>query len=158
LIETYRDAVLAIKNAVLTSRYKAAASANADQLTLYYSIGKFVSDNTRSDRWGSGAIEAISLQLQEEMPGLRGFSATNIKYMRRFYEEWEGIIQSNRQLTADDLINIDAGIVIRQLPTDELNAIDKEAFLKIGFTHHIEIILPKFPRKNYTYTCSILKL
>lgn len=34
------------------------------------------------------------------MPGLRGFSATNIKNMRSFYEEWSPVI--NSQSMADE--------------------------------------------------------
>ena len=45
-------------------------------------------DDSRSGVWGTGAVDAISEQLQKEMPGLRGFSARNLRYMRTFYEEW----------------------------------------------------------------------
>ena len=41
-----------------------------------------------------------SQQLQKELPGLRGFSATNIKNMRSFYEEWSPFV--NRQPMADE--------------------------------------------------------
>jgi hypothetical protein len=37
------------------------------------------------------------------LPGLRGFSTTNIKNMRIFYEQWSPKL--NRQLTTDDLIS-----------------------------------------------------
>jgi len=39
--------------------------------------------------------------LQQELPGLTGFSETNIKNMRIFYETWSPIL--NRQLTSADL-------------------------------------------------------
>ena len=64
-----------------------------------YGIGRYVSKNSREDFWGKGAIKAISQQLQKELPGLRGFSAANIKNMRSFYEEWSPIV--NRQSMAD---------------------------------------------------------
>lgn len=37
---------------------------------------------------GKGAIDAISERLEKELPGLRGFSARNLRNMRTFYEEW----------------------------------------------------------------------
>ena len=49
-IETYRNAVTRIKNAVLQSRYRAASSANAEQLNLYFSVGGYISTNTRSGK------------------------------------------------------------------------------------------------------------
>jgi len=77
-----------IKTAILESQYKAAKAVNAVQLSLYFSIGKYVSEHTRKGFWGTGALEYISEQLQRELPGLRGFSASNLKQMRGFYEEW----------------------------------------------------------------------
>ena len=85
----YDDAVQAIKQAILAAQYRAAKAGNAEQLALYYAIGGYVSSNTRQGKWGTGAIEAISEQLQKELPGLRGFSATNLKNMRLFFEAWE---------------------------------------------------------------------
>ena len=55
---------------------------------LYYGVGKYISENSRSGFWGTGAIDAISEQLQKELPGLRGFSARNLRNMRMFFEEW----------------------------------------------------------------------
>ena len=57
--------------------------------------------NTRNLEYGSGAIKAISDRLYKDLPGLRGYSASSLKNMRRFYEEWllldagnQNIIQS----------------------------------------------------------------
>ena len=58
-------------------------------------------ENTRNHFWGTGAIDRISSQLQKEMPGVRGFSATNLKNMRLFFEEWNPAL--NRQSATDDL-------------------------------------------------------
>jgi predicted nuclease of restriction endonuclease-like (RecB) superfamily len=80
-------AVKNIKSAILKSQTQVALDGNRIQLSLYFGIGKYISENTRSNFWGTGAIENISSQLQKEMPGLRGFSATNLKNMRTFFEE-----------------------------------------------------------------------
>lgn len=55
---------------------------------LYYGIGKYISLNSRKGFWGKGAIDAISQRLDKELPGLKGFSARNLRNMRAFYEEW----------------------------------------------------------------------
>ena len=86
--QIYADAVKTIKEAILRSQYRAASTANKEQLSLYYGIGCYVSKNSREGFWGKGAIDTISQQLQKELPGLRGFSAANIKFMRQFYETW----------------------------------------------------------------------
>jgi predicted nuclease of restriction endonuclease-like (RecB) superfamily len=144
----YTKAIEAIKQAILQSRYKAAMLANREMLMLYFGVGEYISKNSRVGTWGTNAIEIISEQLQKELPRLRGFSATNLKNMRLFYEAWKQEIHNsqNRQLLSDDLQiydtqNINANIVIRQLPTDELAANQLlNNFGSIGFTHHIIII------------------
>ena len=145
----YPEAVKTIKSAILKSRYLAARLANAEQLKLYFSIGGYVSANTRQGKWGTGAIEAISNALQAELPGLRGFSPSSMKYMRQLYEEWISIVKwlslpnvidipANRQSAIGDL-SIEPVPVNRQSAIDDLKEPDIEAFFSIGFTHHIQI-------------------
>ena len=135
--QNYREAVKTIKEAILRSQYRAAASVNKEQLSLYYGIGRYVSENSRTGFWGKGAIEQVSSLLQKELPGLRGFSATSIRNMRIFYEEWDKVL--NHQPLADDLaLNEKLLLVeIHQPVADEFNWSD---FLSIGFSHHTEII------------------
>lgn len=97
------DAVKLIKSAVLKSQAQVALDGNKIQLSLYFGIGKYISENTRNNYWGMNSIEKISNQLQKEMPGLRGFSSTNLKNMRTFFEEWNADL--NRQSLTDDLNN-----------------------------------------------------
>jgi predicted nuclease of restriction endonuclease-like (RecB) superfamily len=146
----YRDAVLAIKNAILQSRYQAARLANKEQLALYYGIGRYVSENTRSGKWGSGAIENISARLQAEMPGLRGFSATNIRYMRIFYEEWSAIFLPIHHLPSDELESISPA-QFRQLASGEIESANMDAFMSVGFTHHREILINCKPVEERWY-------
>jgi len=134
----YSEAVRIIKSAILQSRYQAARLVNKEQLQIYYDVGNYVSINTRTGKWGTGAIEEISRQLQIELPGLRGYSASNIKYMRAFFEEWNGMF-TNRHLVSGDFENAN-GCKICHLPSGENPDAMLDAFLRVGFTHHREII------------------
>ena len=58
--QNYREAVKSIKEAILRSQYRAAASVNKEQLSLYYGIGRYVSENSRTGFWGKGAIEHLT--------------------------------------------------------------------------------------------------
>ncbi|MBQ3367493.1 hypothetical protein IJG44_01180 [bacterium] len=94
---TSRNLFLAVKTintAILQSQYRAAKNVNCEQLSLYFGIGRYISENSRQGFWGTGAIEKISEQLHKELPELRGFSAANIKFMRQFYEEWNRDLES----------------------------------------------------------------
>lgn len=143
----YNQAIHAIKSAILQSRYRAAAFVNREMLSLYFGIGKFISENSRNHFWGTNAIETISARLQQELPGLRGFSPVNIKRMRQFFEEWEQYIQksdNNKTIirpSVPDEIQTNILLVNRPLSTDDLFNINFDHFLSIGFTHHYEILV-----------------
>lgn len=144
----YNNIVQQIKSAILESQLESARAVNQQMLSLYYAIGQFVSANSREGTWGTGAIETISAQLRREMPGLRGFSASNIKKMRLFYEAWQTTL--NRSPTANELkcvkndekspiIPIHALINLNHQPV--AGDLDFTEFLSLSFTHHIEILL-----------------
>ena len=161
----YVLAVKQIKTAILKSRYEAAALANKELLKLYFGIGQYVSFHSRNKNWGKGAIDSISSLLQQELHGLRGFSATNIRNMRIFYEEWECMQpflidkkeplfqfseeELNRQLPSTELKNqnrqlptedLNDSFLIQQLATAELENEWVELFLKVPFTQQSLII------------------
>jgi predicted nuclease of restriction endonuclease-like (RecB) superfamily len=151
----YENAVSIIKQAVEKSRYRAAKAGNAELLSLYYGIGKYVSENTRKGTWGTDAIKKISERLKAELVGVRGFSESNIKNMRIFYEEWNLFV--NRQPVTDDLEIDEEGLLvaIRQPVADEINWGE---FMSLGFTHHMEI-LSKVKDTNarlfYIHECAV---
>lgn len=97
--QNYIAEVQQIRNAINISRYRAAKLANAEMLRLYYSVGKFISLNTRNAKWGTGALKSISNQLQQEMPGLKGFSEGNMRKMRLFYEAWQPVFEPQAENT-----------------------------------------------------------
>ena len=100
--EKLRQAVADIKAAILQGQYEACKGTNRIQLAVYYAIGKYVSQHSRKGVWGTGALEAISSQLRRELPGLRGYSATNLKKMRLFYENWI-MLDANSSVATDEL-------------------------------------------------------
>ncbi|MBP5366439.1 MAG: hypothetical protein J6Y82_11070 [Bacteroidales bacterium] len=89
---TISQAVQAMKTAILQSQARTAMNVNANLLALNFAVGKYVSYNSRMQKWGSGAIKNISEQLQKELPGLRGFSESSIRNLRQFYEDWHEFI------------------------------------------------------------------
>lgn len=151
-IQQMSDAVNLLKTAILQSQARAAKAVNQEQLALYYGIGRYISDNTRNKNWGGGVLKSISQHLRQELPGLRGFSETNLKNMRAFYEAWNSI-ESNSSVVTDEL-NVISSVdksnsiqhsdnennTIRQLQLTNLGAFPLVPFLSISFTHHIAIL------------------
>lgn len=146
LSNQYNDAVQQIKTAILRSQSKALASVNQEQLALYYGIGRYISNNSRSGFWGKDAIDTISRQLSAEMPGLRGFSSRNLRNMRTFYEQWKSLDTNLAVATAKSELNSNLAVTTAGLDTREqlmvvpITEIPVAAFFSIGFTHHIAIL------------------
>ena len=160
----FSSTVKDIKLAILQARAKAARLANAEALKLYFYVGGYISKKTRNAKWGSGAIDALSERLQVELPGLRGFSASSIKRMRKLFEAWSDVISirpspmaelgkwSIRSSSTNKIQQLPP-TAIRHLPSDELSTreirplamaelceTDIVEFLSVGFTHHCIII------------------
>jgi predicted nuclease of restriction endonuclease-like (RecB) superfamily len=158
------NAVSIIKDAIVRSRYQAAKLVNKELLSLYYGVGKYVSDNSRGGYWGQGAIKRISETLQHELPGIRGFSEVSIKRMRLFYEGWQPVFV-NRPLSMDDLAlvqnlenegkntgfaltistandgtAVDLGLLMRHIYGFTAHGFPADDFFRVGFTHHSEIL------------------
>lgn len=159
-LSNYTEAVRAIKDAILQSRYRAARSVNREALSLDYYVGKYISEHSRN-QWGTGAIATISKQLQQELPGLRGFSETSLRKMRVFYEAWQQVfedcalptheirpltmVENQPLMTADlgirPLLPVNEKIIIQPLTTAKLTEDELKRFLAIPFTLHYELIL-----------------
>lgn len=143
-LSTLQDAVSTIKHAILQSQYRAAKLITGEQLSLYFGIGCYVSTRSRKETWGTGVINRISEQLRRELPGLRGFSASSIKNMRLFYEYWASFLI--RQPVAGEFQALDN---VQLIKIDNLSLqnwqpltaqINREEFLSVSFSHHIEIL------------------
>lgn len=140
----YNHAAEVIKVAILQGQYEALKGENRIQLAVYFSIGRYVSQNSRKDKWGTGALAAISAHLRKILPGLRGFSAESLKKKRLFYEGWI-MLENGASISGDD------NSVIAITETDEIdiyhamvipNTADFPAteFLAVPFTHHSRIL------------------
>jgi len=106
-----------LKQQILASRYIVAKIANAESLRLYFTIGKMVNNEINKQNWGSNVLEDVAKRLQEELPGLRGFSGKNIYKMRQFYNNWNKSEIIFSLLTRKLNNSLDS---IRSLATDKL--------------------------------------
>jgi predicted nuclease of restriction endonuclease-like (RecB) superfamily len=135
-LSNYSETIKTLKSTILSSRYRAAVLVNQEMLALYFSVGKLISEKTKQEKWGTKVLERLSEDLQNELPGLKGFGATNLKRMKIFYEEWSSSVNitsfflKNNQTTENELV------AIRPSVTDELQYL----FLQVSFTHHCELL------------------
>ena len=120
--------------------------ANKDSLALNYSIGGYISCRKQTSHWGDKVLDAIFSQLQQEMPGLKGLSKTQLKRMKSFYLAWQNYFRTlsdftnNSYITDFTNITVCEDIVIGPLTTDQFDKATLDAFLTVQFTHHYEIL------------------
>jgi predicted nuclease of restriction endonuclease-like (RecB) superfamily len=128
----YVELIANLKKSIVQSRYIAAKLANKEQLLLYFRAGRMLSEKVAAEKWGAKVLERIAEDLQKQLPGLRGFSARNLWQMKKFYEEYQGVI-----------ILQGATAEIRKVRRKILSlhpAVLIEQFLGISFTHHILLL------------------
>ena len=135
-------AVAAIKSAIQLTRKTMMLSANKNALALYYGIGRYICQSQKRSSWGDKILETISSLLQQEMPGLKGFSKTQLKRMKSFYLAWQNYFRTPSDFTNNnsiaDFTNITdcEDVVIGPLTTDQFDKATLDAFLTVQFTHH----------------------
>lgn len=100
----YRSWVKELKQRYLSARLKASVDANRTLLEYYWSLGRDIADKQYANTYGTKFYETLSHDLRAEMPGEKGFSVTNLKYMYYFYELYSQLIE-NRPQPADNLLN-----------------------------------------------------
>lgn len=156
-----QKAVTDIKRAIVVSQSRALRMISGQQLSLYFGIGAYVSKQSRTANWGTGAIETISEQLKREMPGLRGFSSESIKKMRTFAEFWSQYINQSAVTTdltnAENSLSMTAEIDIDTFALAKWSPVTTEIlrdeFIGISFSHHMEIL---HKTKNVQQVLSII--
>ncbi|HXK50457.1 MAG TPA: PDDEXK nuclease domain-containing protein [Clostridiales bacterium] len=86
--ESYIGFFKEIKQKVLKERLKTIISANSAMILLYWDIGRSILISQENEGWGSKVIDRLSFDLRKAFPEMSGFSPRNLKYMRKFAEEW----------------------------------------------------------------------
>jgi len=72
-----------IKNQIKAAQYRAVLGVNQEQIILFWNIGRTIIENTK---YGAKFIENLARDIKLEFPTAKGYSARNLKYMRKFAE------------------------------------------------------------------------
>jgi predicted nuclease of restriction endonuclease-like (RecB) superfamily len=77
-----------IKQRIRTAQVKAALAVNQGLILLYWHIGREIITRQQQQGWGAKVIDQLSKDLHREFPQMKGFSRTNLLYMRAFAEAY----------------------------------------------------------------------
>lgn len=111
------------------SQIKASVRVNNEMLRFYWSVGKDITDRQFDNKYGTHFYENLSKDLVAALNVKQGFSPTNLKYTKYFYNLYSTLFENHQQV-ADELVNAN-----RQQPAD-----DFELLFCIPWSHHQRII------------------
>ncbi len=81
----YKKFFIDVKERIHQAQYESLRTVNKQLITLYWDIGKMILERQEKFGWGKSIVENLSLDLQNEFPGVQGFSSFNLWRMRKFY-------------------------------------------------------------------------
>ena len=93
--EDYETFLHGLKERIRTAQVRAALAVNRELTLLYWQIGQDILQRQRQQGWGAKVVTKLAKDLQNEFPSMKGFSRTNLLYMRAFAEAYpdEAIVQ-----------------------------------------------------------------
>ncbi len=84
LPEGYADWLTQLKGDITQARQRAALAVNAELVQLYHRLGGEIRQRQEAHGWGAKVIERLARDLKDAFPDMKGWSASNLKYMRFF--------------------------------------------------------------------------
>ena len=81
----YATWITTLERRFRASQVKAAIHVNQEMLRFYWSLGEDMFRLQAEARWGSGFVRKLESDLKKVLPGVKGFSFTNLNYIKRFY-------------------------------------------------------------------------
>lgn len=85
----YEQLLRDLKDRIRLVQVKAALAVNRELVLLYWHIGREILQRQGQEGWGTKVIERLAKDLKQEFPEMKGFSRTNLLYMRAFAEAWD---------------------------------------------------------------------
>ena len=140
----FKQWLVDFKARIRQSQIKAAVKVNTELLRLYWDLGHDIVVRQMDTVWGSNFFEQLSKDLRQEFPAMKGFSSTNLKYCKRFFQFYtqdtsirQQVADEIRHQLGDELQTTDnKGNIIRQQVVDEL---DNHPVFQIPWRHHVQI-------------------
>lgn len=73
---------------IQAARQQIFAHANTALMTLYWQVGKIVSEKVERAVWGKGVVRDLADYIAQTDPSIKGFSDKNLWRMKQFYETY----------------------------------------------------------------------
>lgn len=84
LPDDYADWLKHLKSDIARAQQRAALAVNSELVQLYWRIGRDILLRQEMQGWGAKVIDRLARDLKDSFPDMRGWSSSNLKYMRFF--------------------------------------------------------------------------
>ena len=81
----YAEFLESLKARVRQAQTQAMLAVNRGLIRLYWDIGREIAERQEVANWGQHVLERLADDLQKALPGVSGFSRSNVFRMRAFY-------------------------------------------------------------------------
>ena len=145
----YAEWIAEVKHRYRSAQVKAAIKVNAEKLLWNWQMGRDLVQKKAEERWGAGVVEQVSLDLQKEFPGEKGFSARNLWSMKQWFLFYTSSDPTILNQFGAELQNIESQYSIKlhqagaELSDGKLYQVGREfplPFALVPWRHHVEII------------------
>jgi len=94
-LKDYETFLTDLKVRIRSAQVRAALAVNRELVLLYWQIGRDILVRQQQQGWGAKVIQNLSKDLKQEFPEMKGFSRSNLLYMRAFAQAFpdEAIVQ-----------------------------------------------------------------
>ena len=150
--QEYVQWIAELKVRYRSAQSKAAVRVNAEQLMFNWELGRDLVLKKAEQRWGSGVVEQVSLDLQAAFPESKGFSTTNLWYMKQWYTFYSGasekLAQLGRELPQKKLQQLGGEFQVVENENNiklhqaggEIGIAFPSVFAYVPWRHHVEIV------------------
>jgi len=87
----YAEWLKDVKARIRIAQLRASVAVNRELVLLYWQIGRDILERQEREGWGTKVVDRIARDLRVAFPGIKGFSARNLKYMRSFAAAWPDV-------------------------------------------------------------------
>ncbi len=139
-----------IKERFRNTQIKAAIKVNSEQLLFNWQLGRDLAVRKVEEKWGNGIVEQLSLDLRNEFPDTKGFSTTNLWYMKKWYMFYANDVEKLQQLVGKMEVQISTlqlrmEQIGKNMSEEKLQRVIGEFsfppfFSYVPWGHHIDII------------------
>ena len=133
----YAEWIAEVKHRYRSAQVKAAIKVNAEKLLWNWQMGRDLVQKKAEERWGAGVVEQVSLDLQKEFPGEKGFSARNLWSMKQWFLFYTSSDPAILNQFGAELQNIESQYSIK---LHQAGAEFPLPFALVPWRHHVEII------------------